>query len=701
MSNLLDKSIKAVLCFTVFLVPLFFLPATIWPVALSKQMLLAFLALFCLVLWIIKIIATGKMRLVWSKTHTMVSVFLLVCIASMFFSGTARNSFWGMNLETDSCLNILVFGLIFFLASNVLEDRKDGIKVFYSLLASAGVLALFSIIQIVLQKPIFPWDFTNSVIFNPMGATRALGLLFGACFSAILALLVSDKQAAKSKKTLLISLALLFFIPIFFINHWVAWLCICICLTVLMAEMSKTIGETFDSDQVKRFAPFLFLLVFSLVFVLIKPSLAGLFALPPEVTPTYGASIDIAVKTLKESFKNLLIGSGPATWGNQFALYRPIGMNLTDFWQASFNQGPAVFSTFLATTGILGAGLLLSIIGLFLYQGIKQVYVSRTDVDKQELCLFVPGLFLLLAWFFYPLNFTLGFLAFLMLGLFVPANVKKFSFSKSPQLAFFTMMLGVILIVGSIVGVYKIGQGYRAALIYAQGLKLVYAEEPNIDEAIIKVNQAGTLDQKDIYFRSLSELFLAKLNSILNDEGITQEEKQGLFQQLVSNIEMSANAGAELNPKNYQTWLHLAGIYEGLAMYGTENALEIAVSTYEKTRELSPQSPEIPLSLGRVYRTEAERNSMQLEELEKSEQQDAQQINALKQAIAQNLDLAQENLEKALELKINLTPAYYLLGETYELRGDKENALLHYGIVLELEPENEMIKEKINALTAE
>ena len=699
MSNLLDKSIKAVLCFTVFLVPLFFLPATIWPVALSKQMLLAFLALLCLVLWIIKIIATGKMRLNWSKTHTMVSVFLMVCIASMFFSGTARNSFWGMNLETDSCLNMLAFGLIFFLASNVLEDKEDKIKVFYSLLVSAGVLAVFFIFQIALQKPIFPWDFTQSIIFNPMGTARALGLLFGACFSAILALFISNKEMAKTKKALLIGLALLFFVPIFFINHWITWLCICICVTVLMAEMSKTIGATFDSKQVKKFAPFLFLLVFSLVFVLIKPSLAKLFALPPEIAPTYKISIDIAVKTLKESVKNLLIGSGPATWSNQFALYRPIGMNLTDFWQVSFNQGSAVFPTFLATTGILGAGLLLSIIGLFLYQGIKQVYVYRTEMDKQELCLFVTGLFLLLAWFFYPLNFTLGFLAFLLLGLFIPINSKKFSFSKSPQLAFFTMMLSVILIVGSIFGVYKIGQGYRAALIYEQGLKLTFVEEPNIDEAIVKINQAGTLDKKDVYFRALSELFLAKLNSILNDQGITQEEKQGLFQQLVSNIEMSANAGVELNPKNYQNWLHLANIYESLAMFGTENAFEISVSTYEKTRKLNPRSPEIPLSLGRVYKSEAGRNNMQLKTLEESGQQEAEQIDALKQAIAQNLDLSQENLEKALELKINLTPAYYLLGETYELRDDKEKALENYEIALELEPGNEMIEEKINALT--
>ena len=78
------------------------------------------------------------------------------------------------------------------------------------------------------------------------------------------------------------------------------------------------------------------LLVLSLVSIFIKIPVENIISFLPEVSPGYASTLDIAFKTLKESPKNLILGSGPATWGYQFSIYKPVGLNLTNFWQIRF-----------------------------------------------------------------------------------------------------------------------------------------------------------------------------------------------------------------------------------------------------------------------------------------------------------------------------------------------------------------------------
>ena len=74
--SILDKIIKGGLYLVAFLVPIFFLPATISPVGLNKQLILGFLGLGCLDLWLIKVFLEGKLRLNLSKTSILALVFI-------------------------------------------------------------------------------------------------------------------------------------------------------------------------------------------------------------------------------------------------------------------------------------------------------------------------------------------------------------------------------------------------------------------------------------------------------------------------------------------------------------------------------------------------------------------------------------------------------------------------------------------------
>ena len=745
MSNILDRLIKISLYLLAFLVPIFFLPLTIWPVALNKQMLLSFLALFCLILWLVKIFFQGKLSIVWNKTALLVLAMILVFGISMFFSGTKAQSFWGMNIEPDSFFNLILFGLVFFLFANLSSYRvteksysvTNISNILYAFLAGTGILSVLFLAQVFLKKPIFPWDFAQSLGFNPVGTVQALGLFLGAGFVLLASLITAEGNAEQNaektltesalnqrinqrkfsvksifrliKQVLPIILGILLFTCILLINYWLIWLGIALALVIIMAEMSKSIGQAFGQADLRKFVLPLFVLVFALIAIFIRVPTDKIIQILPEINLTQQASFDIAFKTLKQSPKNLVLGSGPASFAYQYSLYHLPGINLTDFWSLRFSQGASALLSFLSNTGILGAGLVLLLIIIFFAQGLKMIYRGQTSTDRgltsteptrsmEQLAVFVPGAYLFVLWFFYPFNFTLGFSAFLMLGLWVSAlnqcldqrkisALKEFSFSDSPQKAFLTMIMCAILIVGSVIGMYKVSQKYRAALVFAQGLV-----SENLDDAIQKLSQAGALDPKDDYFRTLSGLFLAKINEVANDQESSQEQKQELFQQLVANAEASANAAAQINPKNSQNWLQLGAVYENLAIYGVEGALDLAIANYEKTKELDPQNPQIPLNIGRVYKAELEKIKFNMADLE------GQELDQAKEKHKQNFDLSMQYFEKSLELKPNFSAAYFLIAQNYEANDEIEKALENYEIVLQLEPGNEEIEKKIEEL---
>ena len=686
---MLDKIIKYSLYLLTFLLPLFFLPLTTFPIVLNKQMLLSVFVFLLLILWLIKIISSGKLNFTWNKITGSILLLISILGISTLFSEAKIQSFWGMSFEADTLFSFILYGLVFLLFANLIN--KEQIKsVLISLLTSSGILSILFLIQ-SLWRPIFPWDFAQNIGFNPVDTVQTLSIFLGAGFIILISLWGSSFK----KSILAIILGCLLFMSIFMVNYWIAWLGISLSMGLIIWMRLKTIKEN-EIKSAKIILP-LVILVFSLIFIFIKIPTGNIVNLPSEVNLTHKASFNIAQKTLEEGTKNFIFGSGPATFAYDYDLYRLAGPNLTVFWQTRFSQATSAFLTFLATTGILGILAFLLMIFFFLQQGLKFMKGNQSSLVGNSV--FIGTVYFLFSWFFYPANLTLMFFTFLMLGLFTAWNnkqeSKKIIFTKSPQKAFFIMLIGVLLIVGSVFVLYDLSQKYQAALAFSQGLELINTEKPRLDEGIIKLNRAVGLDKKDSYSRNLSQAFLLKINQALNNQELSEEDKKQVFQSLVSNTESFANNAVLLNPKNSQNWLQLGRVYENFMALGVEGAGELAFSSFQKTEELAPQNPEIPFMLARLYKLEAEKIQSQIASLE----EDEETINMLKENRDKIFDMALEKLERSAQLKIDFSLAYYLAAQIYELKGEQELALENYKIILLLEPDNQEIKNKIEELT--
>lgn len=695
---MLDRIIKYGLYSLVFLLPLFFLPLTVFPVILNKQMLLSAFVFLLFILWMLKVMISGKLSLAWGKLSKSIFLFLIILTLSTVLSGSKIQSFWGMSFEPDTLFSFILYAFGFFLFANLLK-KEDVLKVILAFLASSGVLSLFFLIQ-AFWRPVFPWGFTQSLGFNPVGSVQSLAVFLGGAFVVLMALVNSNQLSSNVLvKGVAGLLGLLLFLSIFLINHWVVWLGIIWAMAVILWGMARSLKGAIDQGDFKRFIFPLLIFALSLTFLIIKLPTGNIVNLPAEIMVTNRATFDIAKETLQEGPKNLILGSGPATFGYQYSLYRSAGPNLTDFWQIRFSQGATAFLTFLTTFGILGILAILSIVAIFFWQALKML--KGAEIKLEQMLVFIGGFYFLICWFFYSINLSLIFLVFLMLGLWARMNspVKEFLFTQSPQKAFLIMLLGVILVVVSVVATYDLSQRYMGAISYAQGLELINRPEPKLDEGITKISRAVGLDPRDIYLRDFSQAFLLKINEVFNNQELSQEEKQQIFQQIVSNAEISAQTAVQVNPQNSQNWLQLGSVYGDLASFSIEGTEQLAVLNYQKALELDPQNPQIPLNIGRVYKSAAERIKIQLAILEQTEEKDEEKIKELNEASDKNLDLAIEHFEKSIELKIDFTPAYYLMAQVYEIQEDKEKALENYLIVLQFEPGNEEIQSKVEELS--
>ena len=73
--------------------------------------------------------------------------------------------------------------------------------------------------------------------------------------------------------------------------------------------------------------------------------------------------------------KNFLLGTGPETFAQSYYQYRPIEHNQTSEWELLYNKAHNEFLNYLATTGILGLGAYLLLLGTML-----KILISKSEI---------------------------------------------------------------------------------------------------------------------------------------------------------------------------------------------------------------------------------------------------------------------------------------------------------------------------------
>lgn len=711
------KIIEVCFCLLAVLTPLFFLPLTIAPAEINKQIFAGILIAVAFVCYLID--SFEKRKIIYPKSPIVLAVLALLTVlaAGTFFSKAKEISLYGNLTQPDSLLSFLIYGLAFFLAGVYFnrEELTNRAERSFRALANCffiglALTAIFGLLQIF-GKFILPWDFARQTSFNPIGTILSWGIYLAAGLAIIIASLCGrDKGEIGQKGRIgLAALGFLIIAELVLVNYSSLWLALTLVVLFLAAYQFIAIS--------KLNSVLIILVSFFLFFSFVGSSLPSLVSLPMEIRPSLSSTWTVISGPIKDMGKTGLsgeiwrrgvIGSGPATFGYNYALYRPLELNQTNFWSFRFNQGFSFLTTFLATGGILGIlAVLLIVMGLI--KAINSINL-RDEEEKMKgqtrregmeiLTVSTGAIFLLLALIFAPISLTQALFIFMGLGLitaltaergeiflgnfFGPKNRKgaegleriegteqtdEQEFEEKNKMkitggalgkikALIVLVVLIALISGSFVLAFYLGKKYLAAVYYEKGLR-VYNQTGDLDKTLAKVDRARQFDpNQDQYLRTFGQLLFLKADQLIGQQGVMAGKPLTVeIQNILSNaIEISRQA-ARINPVDSLNWSNLADIYEKIIPLSL-TAESFAEENYKKAAELDPKNPQESVNIARTFLTSVDSIGSGDANLRQ-----------------EKLNKAKNYLEMSLGLKSDYAPAHFLLAAAAMREGKTQEAI--------------------------
>ncbi|MBI5071913.1 tetratricopeptide repeat protein [Candidatus Falkowbacteria bacterium] len=757
-ANICDKVLKASLYLLVFALPLFFLPWTFEALDFNKQNLLIILTLFAGLAWLGKMVASRQVVLRRSFLNVLILLYVVIYTLATIFSLDSIRSFIGASgLEKEGLVTVLCFVVLYFVIINNFRDIKAVKNLLYSYILGAGLVTVWTLIAFL---GVLPAILVPSQALNPVGTLNSLGIFLGAAFVLLCPLFLGaeTEKAAASKKNLIMKIVMAVFaaLALFLlatIDNWTVWAIFTPAVALILAFVIIRAHEVKNLGWLAL--PMAAFVVTVLLFFINTPIVTRL---PAEIMPSFSASAGIARQTLREA---PLLGSGPSTFVFDYAKFKPAGVNETQLWDIKFDRSASRVLTMLTTTGLFGIISWLFLIIFLAVQTVFNLIKEKSGaLWLNQLAVGSAWFLLLIAKFLYSSNLTLEFSFWILTAILIVMTSHKFweiSLGSAPRISLilsFLLALGMILAISSF---YLIGERYAADARFVQALSSINRGE-DLSKTTELFNSAASLNQRnDVYLRNLAQSLQAQINQEL--AATPNEERAKKIQELVAADINVAKRATELSPKNSANWATLASIYQTV-MPLIQGSSEWAISSWQKAIELEPGNPYFYTELGKTYASMADILSTGLqssdekvkadaetkikENLAKAEEQLSKAIEVkadyapahfelalvysrqgkIKEAIskleaikadlpndigvafqlgllyAQNkeLDKAVTELSRAVELAPNFANARWYLAAIYEEQGKKDLALAQLEEILKTNPENETVKQKIDAL---
>jgi len=673
-----DKIMKWCIYILIALIPLWFLPITQNVLNLDKQVLMVVLLTIALIAWLGKLLTQEEIH--WYKGLIVMLVlgFVVIYALSAFFSARFYDSLMGFDTHLSrSLINVIYFFIFLLLIVNLFGEKKEReieiFKFLFILLASSTIAGIIGLLQ-ALGAFIFPWGFSKAPSFNTIGTVTSLGIFLASLLPLALSLLFYSKkwEGGDGKKmltvfkVLLSVLIIISLITILLVNFRLLWIITAIGM-ILISGFWLARRHIFLNQNLGWLAIPLTILALCLIFVLFKPVILPRLNLPLELGLSQKGAWGIVKNVIKD---NPVLGTGPETFIYSYSLNKPQDINQTIFWNLRFANAPSEIMSLLSEIGILGILALLIVIGVSLVKFIKTLVVSKENHDNLiglKIGLFSSWLVLFMSWFLYPQNITLLFVFWLFLASLCvihsdAKDIKTIHIKGSGKMAL-AISFGFIVIVIGIIGLlYLEASRYIAEAEYKNGLTLV--NNGKLDVGINKIVQATVINPyEDKFYRDLAQLFLAQINSDLNNPDLKQEDKTTKVQTGISNAINSVIRATTLNSNDVANWIIRGLIYRNLIplVSGTGSW---AIDSYEKALTLEPDNPYIYTEIGRTYVNGAD---LLIDQAQKDQN--------VKKQMDDDLGYAVEAYNKAIELKSDYAPAQFELALVLDRQGKTDEAI--------------------------
>jgi tetratricopeptide (TPR) repeat protein len=739
------------LLFTIFASLFFFIPYTPVTLEACKGFLLSVGATLSLFFWLISRLGDGKFVIPKDKLVLFALAIPVVFLISSFFSYSFHVSLFGSGFEIGTFGSMLVLFIVFFLSSVYFQTEKRLWYFIDALFIGGLVLVVFELLSVVFGfDRILPNFLQGITSGNLVGSWNNFALLIGALvlLSVFTLELIKTKTFFRVIQYALLVLGMLFLI---IINVPLVWMLVglfSVIIFVYSVSLQHSGIKVIEGEENKKRFPFASLIVlFISLLSLIGSNMIGNFVSSyvslnnPDVRPSIVTTSQIAWKAIKH---DPLFGTGPNTFVIDWALWQPREIAQTVFWNVDFTNGYSLLSTFAVTTGLLGLIAFLLFLVIYVARSIQSIRIALQNTLSNYFIMttLMISIYSWITVIFYNPNIIMLMLAFassgMLIGILVYKQaipVKDFSFLTDPRNSFFSILVLLVLMVSAASLTYVYVEKFTSIIYFSKGLnggstmETLGKSEGNLLKAI-------SLNGNDVYYRSLSQVYLNEIGVLINDKTVSPDILKSNLQQLVNSAQQSATLAVSQNPKQYLNYVNLGNIYAALVPLSVANSYESASAAYDKALALAPNNPSIPLakaSLEFVNKndTDAKKYIQQALDLKTDyidaifllvqiDTNEGNSADAIKQAeyaatLAPNdatvffrLGLLRYNnsdyegavsaFERAVILDNTYLNARYFLGEAYKKVGRTSDALVQFNILAKVLPDNQDIKDAISTV---
>jgi len=748
--SVLSKLSFVSLLFSIFVSLFFFIPYVPVTLEASKGFLLSIGATLSLFFWLIDRLKDGRFVIPKDRLILFAAIIPLMFLISSFFSSSLYVSLFGNGFEIGTFGSMLVLFIIFFLSLMHFQTEKRLWYFIGSIFIGGAILAVFEILNIFgIFDRFLPGMLRGISSGNLVGSWNNFAIFFG--LMVLLSLFTIDfLKTKKSIKIFQYCLLVVSILLLAIINVPLVWLLVGlfgVIVFVYSISIQHAGARVIEGENKSIKFPYISLSVvlISLAFLIGSNLIGGTISkyvnIPNnDIRPSVVTTSQIAWKSIKH---NPAFGTGPNTFGIDWSLWQPKEIAQTVYWNTSFDSGFSLLTTFAVTTGILGFISILLFMVVFLIRGIQSLRVALQNPLSNYFIIttFIISLYSWLVIALYNPNVIMLMLAFTSSGVLIGILVYKqvmpvrtFSFLNDPRNSFFSILGLMVLMISSLAITYIYIEKFTSIIYFSKSINNGDTMEL-LNKSENMLGRAISLDQNDVYYRNLSQVYIAKINLLSNDKTISEEVVKSNLQQLINLAQESASLAVKQNPKQSLNYINLGDIYSSLVPLQVENSYDSAVLAYTKAFELSPNNPSILLSRASLEfinknNTEARNYIKQalalktnytdaiflLAQIETSEgnlseaikqAEYAGQVSPTDPTVFFRLGLLRYNnsdysgavsaFEQAVILNNNYLNARYFLALSYQKIGRGNDALTQFKILSNVLPENEELKKAINS----
>jgi len=616
--------------------------------------------------------------------------FILMYGVSVVFSVDRWHSFVGFFSDPSRgfiFMAIMVVSFYLILSNFTTQTAKKALGLIVTSIILLSVYTLISGLGLI------PSNIQVFIPFSLVGSLRGLTtvLSVGVPLLAIVYLSLRDSQYKKramlSQGIILMSLMAIV-IDLIMLKAFVSWIALAggvIVLIFLLANKNgKKIGGIFGRKAIFTILAVLILLTgwAKSDYHTLMPTFAKI-GLPTEVQVGLPVSYEVVKNSLGTGWKQMLIGSGPATFGYDFAKFSPKGLVSPVSTIEYLYQGKGIIAEAMPTIG-LGGTILIILLGVSFVMRALKVLSTQSEVRVQFIGLFAASTMLLMNEIVNRINGGLLFFSVLILGLtvfFMLNNSKdeKYYSIDLKGLAF-SKFIGVLMMVGVLIGLLfggvSVTRAYLADIYFSQALLKKDVEMKN--NKIIKAIKIRP--EEGVYYTKLGQTFLMMLDEERKTgEKIDAQKMEILKKNTIGYVEK----GARLMTNDVKTQRFLATIYEMTGIEDVEKVRKI----YENIIELDPNNIQYYVKMGDLYLLESKKDNKD-EKLTKALEWYKKALNiqpresAVYDRIAtvfyqkEELDQAMTSIANAIKLSPKDTSYKFTLGVLYQLKGGKEEVVV-------------------------